>query len=94
MNDPRYIDASRDVKDMLDQGYKNFILELGGVRETGSAFLGVLMTISRQIRKQGGDAVLAHLSPDMVEFIDMMQMDTYWDIFDNVAEAKGFFHRP
>ena len=51
MNDPRYVNASEDIGDLLDKGYRNFILDLGGVRETGATFLGVLMTITRRIRR-------------------------------------------
>ena len=32
MNDPRYVDAARDVQDLLDQGYRQYIIELTGVR--------------------------------------------------------------
>ena len=93
MNDPRYVDASRDVSEMLDQGLKNFILDLDNVRETGDSFLGLLMTVTRRIRRHDGEVVLARLNPHMEEFIDMMRMDDYWDIFKNVAEAKAFFNR-
>jgi anti-anti-sigma regulatory factor len=93
MNDPRYVDASRDTRDMLDQGYRKFVLDLGGVRETGSAFLGLLLTMTRQIRQQGGEAVLAHLSPQSEHFVNEMRVDDYWDIFLNVDEASRFFER-
>ena len=61
MNDPRYVDASRDLRDLLDQGHKNFIVDLSGVRETGSSFLGLLMTLTRQVRQQ--DAGIAPIEP-------------------------------
>ncbi len=91
MNDPRYVDASRDVMEILDQGCKKFILDLSGMRETGSGFLGLLMTITRRIRRHDAEAVLACLNPHMEKFIDMMKMDDYWDIFKTLAEAKAFF---
>jgi anti-sigma B factor antagonist len=93
MNDPRYVDAARDVQELLDQGYRNFILDLAGVRETGSSFLGVLMTITREIRPCGGETVLARPSKDVEKYLIMMQMDEYWDIFGSVEEAKKFFDR-
>jgi anti-sigma B factor antagonist len=93
MNDPRYVDASRDTSDLLEKGFTKFILDLGGFRETGSSFLGLLMTMTRRIRKYGGEAALAHLSPDTERFIDEMQMDDYWDIFKTVEEASRFFER-
>jgi anti-sigma B factor antagonist len=93
MNDPRYVDAARDVQDLLDQGYRQYIIELNGVRETGSSFLGVLMTISREIRNQKGDVVLAHPSREVEKYLVMMQMDEYWDMFGTVEEAEEFFER-
>ncbi|MFO0889915.1 MAG: STAS domain-containing protein [Isosphaeraceae bacterium] len=93
MNDPRYVDATRDVRDLLEQDARNFVIELAGVRDTGPSLLGVLMTITREIRKHGGEAVLAHPSPAVEKYLTLMQMDEFWDIFMSVEEAKGFFHR-
>ena len=93
MNDPRYVDAARDVQELLDQGVRNFVIELAGVKETGSSFLGVLMTITREIRAAKGEAVLAHPSRDVEKYLAMMQLDDYWDVFGTVEEAKGFFRR-
>ena len=92
MNDPAYVDAARDVRELLDQGIRNFILELAGVRETGDSFLGVLMTITREIRRAGGEAVIAHPSRDVEAHLEMMKLDDYWDTFDTVALAADFFH--
>jgi len=93
MNDPRYVDAARDVHDMLDQGIRNYVIELAGVKETGSSFLGVLMTITREIRSAGGEAVLAHPSRDVEKHLAMMQMDDYWDVYGTVDGAIGFLQR-
>jgi anti-sigma B factor antagonist len=93
MNDPRYVDAARDVHDLLDQGIRNYVIELAGVKETGSSFLGVLMTITREIRNAKGEAVLAHLSRDVEKYLDMMQMEDYWYVFASVEEARSFFQR-
>jgi anti-anti-sigma regulatory factor len=93
MNDPRYVDASRDTKDLLDQGFRKFVLDLGGVRETGSAFLGLLLTMTRRIRQEGGEAVLAHLNQQTEYFINEMRTDDYWDIFKNVDEARQFLEQ-
>jgi len=93
MNDPRYVDAGRDIQDLLDQGRRRFILDMGGVHETGSSFLGLLMTITRRIQKPGGEIVLAHLSRHMEEFLETMQMEDFWDVFRTVDEAiESFRH--
>ena len=94
MNDPRYVDASRDLGDLLDQGARHFVIDLTGVRETGASFLGLLITLTRRIRQEHGEVVLAHLSRDMEAFLlGEMQMEEYWDIFASVQQAVEFYRR-
>lgn len=94
MNDPRYVDASGDVRELLDRGIRSFVIELAGIRETGKALLGVLMTITRDVRKAGGEVVLSHPSREIEEHLAMMQMDDFWDVFPTVSAAIEFFDRP
>ncbi|MBV8228796.1 MAG: STAS domain-containing protein [Planctomycetaceae bacterium] len=91
LNDPRHFDAGRDVREMLGRGYQKFIFELGGMREMGATAIGLLTTLTRQIRKEGGEAVLTHLSPSTEKYIEMMRMDAYWEVFDGVEDAEEFF---
>ncbi len=92
MNDPRYVDAAREVGEMIEQGSRQFVIDLTGFRETGASFLGVLMTITRRIRQGHGEAVLAHPSREMEQFLlGEMQMEEFWDIFPSVAEAVAFY---
>jgi anti-anti-sigma regulatory factor len=92
MNDPRYVDAARDLDDLLEQGARQFVIDLTGVRETGASFLGLLMTLTRRIRQAEGEAVLAHPSREMEAFLlDEMQMEEYWDILPSVQEAVEFY---
>jgi anti-sigma B factor antagonist len=95
MNDPRYVDASRDLGDLLERGSRQFVIDLTGVRETGASFLGLLMTLTRRIRQQRGEVVLAHPSREMEAFLLVeMQMEEYWDILPSVQEAVEFYqHR-
>jgi anti-anti-sigma regulatory factor len=89
MNDPRYVDAARDLDELLDRGSRRFVIDLTGVRETGASFLGLLMTLTRRIRQaEGGEAVLAHPSREMEAFLlGEMQMEEYWDVFPSVHAA-------
>ena len=93
MNDPRHFDAARDVRDLLEQGHRRFVLELGGVRETGPTVLGLLTTLTRQVRNEGGEAVLANVAPPMEKFLESMRMDSYWDMFEDAREAIAFLER-
>ncbi len=91
MNDPRYVDAGRDIQDLLEQGLQKFVLDLGNVRETGSSFLGLLMTVTRRIQRRGGEVVLAHLTTETEDLLSTMQMDGFWDVFPSVKDAIESF---
>jgi anti-anti-sigma regulatory factor len=93
MNDPRYVDAGRDIQDLLEHGHHKFVLDLGGVLETGSSFLGLLMTITRRIQRRSGDVVLAPLSREMEEFLATMKMEDFWDVFSSVKDAIASFRK-
>ncbi len=51
------------------------------------------MTITREIRQHGGEAVLAHPSREVEKYLAMMQLDDYWDVFGTVDDALEFFRR-
>lgn len=91
MNDPRYHDAEADLRALLDQGYRRFVVELRGIRDTGSTLIGLLITLTRQARRDRGEVVLAGPSKAMAESIRTMQLDDFWDVFDTVEEARAFF---
>ncbi len=92
MNDPRYVDAARDLGELLDRGVRHFVIDLTGVRETGASFLGLLMTLTRRIRQADGEVILAHPSRETEAFlIDEMQLDEYWDTLPSVQEAVEFY---
>lgn len=95
LNDPRHFDASRDVRAVLDQGHREFVLDLVGLRDLGSAGLGLLTTLTRLIRQyDGGDTVLADLGPATEKFLDEMRMDSYWEMFPDVEAAVAYFAPP
>ncbi len=93
LNDPRHFDAVGDLRALLDEGARDFVFELGGVREMGPTALGLLVTLSREIRKAGGEVVLARMSRATEKFLEEMRMDDEWDTFDGLAEAKASFRR-
>ena len=93
MNDPRHFDAGRDVEELLDQGISAFVIELREIGTLGSSGLGLLTTLTRAVRREGGELVLANVRPALAEYLEEMSMDTFWDVFSSVADAKSFFQR-
>lgn len=93
MNDPRYTDAARDVRDLLVEGRRDFVLDLANLRELGDTVLGLLVTLSRSIRQAGGEAVLANVSQATSRFLTDMRLDEEWDVYPSVAEAVRSFRQ-
>jgi anti-sigma B factor antagonist len=91
LNDPRHFDAARDIQVLLDEGRRHFVLDLATLREVGDTALGLLVTLTRQIRQGGGEVVLTNVSRGTGRFLEEMRMDVYWDVFDGVAEAARSF---
>ena len=91
MNDPRYTSAGSVVRDRLQEGYRNWVFELADARETGAPFLGLLVTLTRTIRGDGGEVVLARVSRALEEALRAMQMEEHWDRFASVEEACRSF---
>jgi anti-sigma B factor antagonist len=87
MNDPRHFDAIKEVDEQLDQGHRSFVIELREVGTIGPAGLGLLTTITREIRRLGGEVALAGVRPALERYLEEMRMDTYWDVHPNVEEA-------
>lgn len=94
MNDPRYVDAGRDVRALLDQGCRRFVFELAGLGEVGGPALGLLLTLTRSVRRQGGEVALARVGRGVRVYLVEMEMDEYWEIFDDVESALRSFGKP
>lgn len=91
LNDPRHFDAARDVAGLLDEGVRQFVFELSGLRETGATALGLLVTLTRPIRHDRGEVVLARVGKGTLAYLEEMRMEDYWDIFDHVDAAVASF---
>lgn len=87
MNDPRHFDASRDVQELVDAGYRKFVLELRGVGDMGPSGIGLLVTVTRLVRKHEGEVVLASLTPAMQKRLDELRLDEFWDVYPSVDDA-------
>lgn len=91
LNDPRHFDASRDVRELMREGARHFVLEMANIREIGETALGLMVTLTRLIRQEKGEVVLAKPAKGVMAFLAEMQMDDYWDVFETTDEAIASF---
>ncbi|MEW4570191.1 STAS domain-containing protein [Tautonia sp. JC769] len=94
IHDASLHDAARDLDELLDEGRRRFVFELSGVGPIGPSALGLLMTLTRQIRKRSGEVVFARVGRSTREVLETMQMDAHWDLFRTVPEAIASFGPP
>ncbi len=93
LNDPRHFDVSRDLRELMREGTRHFVLEMANIREIGETALGLMVTITRLVHQEHGTIVLAKPARGVMAFLDEMQMDDYWDVFDTTEEAIASFRR-
>lgn len=64
------------VLEQLERGDRKFIVDFSNTDYIDSSGLGVLVTLSKKIREQGGELSLASLSEDLRILFELTKLDT------------------
>ena len=64
------------VLEQLERGDRKFIVDFSNTDYIDSSGLGVLVTLSKKIREQGGEISLASLSKDLRTLFELTKLDT------------------
>ena len=70
------------VLDRLERGDREFIVDFSKTDYIDSSGLGVLVTLSKKIREQGGQLSLASLSDDLRTLFELTKLDTLFIFSD------------
>ena len=70
------------VRDRLERGDREFIVDFSKTDYIDSSGLGVLVTLSKKIREQGGQLSLASLSDDLRTLFKLTKLDTLFIFSD------------
>ena len=79
------------IKDLLGQGKKRLVLDLGNVTYIDSAGLGTLVAGYTSAQSQGADMKLANLTKRFHEQLNITKLVTVFEVFNSVAEATTSF---
>ena len=81
----------RELKDAvlgrLDEGDRKFLVDFADASYIDSSGLGVLVSLSKKIREQGGELRLASLNEDLRTLFELTKLDTLFKIADSRDEA-------
>ena len=79
------------VLDRLEAGERNFLVDFERTGYIDSSGLGVLVSLSKKIREEGGQLRLANLNEDLRTLFELTKLDTLFQIADSREEALSSF---
>jgi anti-sigma B factor antagonist len=79
------------VLEQLDGGDRKFVIDFANTGYIDSSGLGVLVSLSKKIREQGGELRLSSLNDDLHTLFELTKLDTLFRIAENKGQAlEGF----
>jgi len=84
-------ELKQKVLDELEGGEKRFLIDFEKTGYIDSSGLGVLVSLSKKIREQGGELRLANLNEDLRTLFELTKLDTLFQIADSRDEALTSF---
>src|SRR5919205_939345 len=84
-------ELKQKVLDELERGEKKFLIDFSQTGYIDSSGLGVLVSLSKKIREQGGELRLANLNDDLKTLFELTKLDTLFQISDPPARARASF---
>lgn len=79
------------IKDLLADGQKRILLNLGDVNYIDSAGLGALISSYTTTKRQGGQLKLVNLTKRIQDLLAITKLITVFETYDNEAEALASF---
>jgi len=75
----------------LDEGKTKILLDLAGVAAIDSSGIGEMVACYTTVTKRKGQLKLLRLSPKINDILQVTQLITVFDVFDNENEARASF---
>ena len=79
------------IKDLLADGQKKILLNLGEVNYIDSAGLGAMISSYTTVKRQGGQLKLVSLTKRIQDLLAITKLITVFETYDNEAEALASF---
>ena len=83
--------VSREWAGYLQEGYRNFVIDLGQVSFMDSASIGCLMDFYRKTKAAGGRIHLAAIQPRIETLLAIAKAKSLFSIHESVEDAIAAF---
>ena len=80
-------ELKQKVLEELEKGEHKFVVDFSSTGYIDSSGLGVLVSLSKKIREQGGELRLASLNEDLRTLFELTKLDTLFKIADSREQA-------
>ncbi len=80
-------ELKQKVLEELESGERKFVIDFSETGYIDSSGLGVLVSLSKKIREQGGELRLAGLNEDLRTLFELTKLDTLFKIEESREEA-------
>ena len=80
-------ELKQKVLERLEGGERKFLIDFSNTGYIDSSGLGVLVSLSKKIREQGGELRLANLNEDLKTLFELTKLDTLFHISNSRDEA-------
>ncbi len=80
-------ELKQKVLEELEKGERKFVVDFEKTGYIDSSGLGVLVSLSKKIREQGGELRLASLNEDLRTLFELTKLDTLFHIADSREAA-------
>jgi anti-sigma B factor antagonist len=84
-------ELKQKVLDEMETGSRRFLVDFAGTGYIDSSGLGVLVSLSKKIREQGGELRLANLNEDLRTLFELTKLDSLFHIATNRDDALASF---
>lgn len=79
------------ILDEVEAGARKVLIDFGGTAYIDSSGLGVLVSLSKRLREEGGELRLANLNDDLRSLFELTKLDTLFPIADTRDRALDRF---
>ncbi len=79
------------VGEALEAGARNILVDLGGVTTIDSSGIGELVSAYTSVSNRGGKLKLVNLPPKVTDILQITQLISVFEVYDNLDEALASF---
>ena len=84
-------ELKQKVLEAVEGGERKVLVDFANTGYIDSSGLGVLVSLAKKLREEGGEMRLAGLNPDLRTLFELTKLDTLFNITDSLDEALSAF---